>query len=145
MTSPKSSEQPDKRVCHAPGDRCLACPHYYGKADVCKYAPAPGEKPQLSDTPRMDAALGKGHDWAFAKGCQLERELAEAKDDCRRLHREKMDALYGPDGFPRSATAANELLFRCHLAFNLGRAIDRSRLCRDIADYVVPLYKDRCG
>jgi thioesterase domain-containing protein len=31
--------------------------------------------------------------------------LAEAKDDCRRLHREKMDALYGPDGFPRSATA----------------------------------------
>jgi hypothetical protein len=54
----------------------------------------------------MDAALGKGHDWAFAKGCQLERELAEAKDDCRRLHREKMDALYGPDGFPRSATPA---------------------------------------
>jgi hypothetical protein len=46
---------------------------------------------------------------------------------------------------PQSATAANELLFRCHLAFNLGRAIDRSRLCRDIADYVVPLYKDRCG
>jgi hypothetical protein len=45
----------------------------------------------------------------------------------------------------QSATAANELLFRCHLAFNLGRAIDRSRLCRDIADYVVPLYKDRCG
>jgi hypothetical protein len=44
MTRPSSSEQPDKRVCHAPGDRCLACPHYYGKADVCKYAPAPGEK-----------------------------------------------------------------------------------------------------
>ena len=34
------TEKVDKRVCHADGDRCLACPHYYGKADVCSYAPA---------------------------------------------------------------------------------------------------------
>lgn len=27
-----------------------------------------------SSTPRMDAALGKGADWMFAQGCQLERE-----------------------------------------------------------------------
>lgn len=33
---------------------------------------------------------------------ELERELADAKDDVTRLHREKMDALFGPDGFPRS-------------------------------------------
>ena len=26
-------------VCHAEGDTCLGCNHYYGKADVCKYAP----------------------------------------------------------------------------------------------------------
>ena len=29
-----------------------------------------------SDTPRMDATLGKGADWIFAEGCKLERELA---------------------------------------------------------------------
>lgn len=29
----------DTRVCYAPGDRCLACPHYYGKTDECKYKP----------------------------------------------------------------------------------------------------------
>lgn len=28
----------DNRVCHAPGDRCLGCDHYYGKASVCEYA-----------------------------------------------------------------------------------------------------------
>ncbi len=27
--------------------------------------------------------------------------VKELEDDCLRLHREKMDALYGPDGFPR--------------------------------------------
>lgn len=32
---------PDKRRCHAPGERCPGCPHYYGKADVCSYADAP--------------------------------------------------------------------------------------------------------
>jgi hypothetical protein len=35
---------------------------------------------------------------------QIARDLADAKDDCLRLHREKMDALFGPDGKPRSAT-----------------------------------------
>ncbi len=29
-----------KITCHAPGDRCLGCDHYYGKADVCQYAGA---------------------------------------------------------------------------------------------------------
>ncbi len=38
------AEKIDKRVCHAPGDTCLACPHYYGKADVCSYAPADAER-----------------------------------------------------------------------------------------------------
>lgn len=26
-------------ICHAPGDTCGGCDHYYGKADVCRYAP----------------------------------------------------------------------------------------------------------
>ena len=26
-------------VCHAEGDTCLGCDHYYGKADICEYAP----------------------------------------------------------------------------------------------------------
>lgn len=34
---------------------------------------------------------------------QLAQAYLDAKDDCLRLHREKMDALFGPDGFPRSA------------------------------------------
>lgn len=25
-------------ICHAKGDRCHGCPHYYGEADVCEYA-----------------------------------------------------------------------------------------------------------
>lgn len=38
---------PSKVICHAPGDRCLGCNHYYGKAPVCQYAePAPGEVPE---------------------------------------------------------------------------------------------------
>ena len=28
-----------KVVCHASGDRCHACDHYYGRADTCKFAP----------------------------------------------------------------------------------------------------------
>ncbi len=30
-----------KVECHAPGDRCRACPHYFGKADRCDYAISP--------------------------------------------------------------------------------------------------------
>ena len=30
----------DTRRCHAPGDKCLGCDHYYGKADKCKYEEA---------------------------------------------------------------------------------------------------------
>lgn len=41
------------------------------------FAPA-ATKTTHSDTPRMDATLGKGNDWVFAEGCRLERELAEA-------------------------------------------------------------------
>ena len=26
-------------VCHAEGETCLGCDHYYGKADICEYAP----------------------------------------------------------------------------------------------------------
>src|SRR3990167_522052 len=36
-------------VCHAPGDRCLGCDHYYGKAAECKYKDVAGS------TPRTDA------------------------------------------------------------------------------------------
>ncbi len=35
----KGSPEPDARRCHFPGERCAACPHYYGKTDVCSYAP----------------------------------------------------------------------------------------------------------
>jgi hypothetical protein len=37
---------------------------------------------------------------------------------------------------------ADDLLFRCHLAFNLGRAIDQSALRSEIKSYVVLRYKD---
>lgn len=40
----------DTRVCHAPGDKCLGCPHYHGKADVCEYAGS-------TDTPVTDAGV----------------------------------------------------------------------------------------
>lgn len=26
-------------TCHAPGERCLGCPHYYGRAERCAHAP----------------------------------------------------------------------------------------------------------
>ena len=29
----------EKIVCWCDGDRCLACPHYAGKADHCTYRP----------------------------------------------------------------------------------------------------------
>lgn len=28
----------NKVICHAPGERCLGCDHYHGKAPECKYA-----------------------------------------------------------------------------------------------------------
>jgi hypothetical protein len=123
-------------------------------------AALPSEK--QGETPRTDDAEAEYHRWQeYAKqyghlpeameqapeeadpfwiARQLERALVDTKR--RFAEHRKLNAALG--SLP-SATAANELLFRCHLAFNLGRAIDRSRLCRDIADYVVPLYKDRCG
>ena len=52
---------------------CEQCAIYFGKDQPC---PSSKEKQQLSDTPRMDATLGKGSDWVFAQGCKLERELA---------------------------------------------------------------------
>ena len=29
----------DSRICHASGERCLGCPHYYGKAPICSCSP----------------------------------------------------------------------------------------------------------
>lgn len=42
---------PDERICHAPGEKCCGCPHYYGRAASCVYkdaAPAqpPAPEPQ---------------------------------------------------------------------------------------------------
>lgn len=39
----------DTRVCHAPGDRCGGCDHYYGRADRCVYAPAEQKAEQTSE------------------------------------------------------------------------------------------------
>jgi hypothetical protein len=74
------------------------------------------DKSCSSDTPRTDAAIKRGEcgpDLCRQIECELglEREshevtkrmLADAQDDVARLHREKMDALFGPDGSPRSA------------------------------------------
>lgn len=74
------------------------------------------DKSCSSDTPRTDAAIKRGEcgpDLCRQLECELglEREshevtkrmLADAQDDVARLHREKMDALFGPDGSPRSA------------------------------------------
>lgn len=50
---------------------------------------------------------GNDGDWCLSEDVEaLEQELADAKDDCLRLHREKMDALFGPDGMPRTAVSA---------------------------------------
>jgi hypothetical protein len=46
------------------------------------------DKQDKSDTPRMDATLGKGSDWVFAEGCRLERELAESRQMHAELQRE---------------------------------------------------------
>ena len=43
---------------------------------------------------------------AFHKS--ISERLADAQEDATRLHREKMDALYGPDGKPRSAIAPSQ-------------------------------------
>ena len=48
----------------------------------------------MSDTPRMDAVLGKGADWVFAEGCRLERELASmtsARDKAMSLLNEAIE------------------------------------------------------
>mgnify|MGYP001561033942 FL=1 len=37
--APPTQSGPNTNViCHAPGETCLGCDHYYGKAAVCKYA-----------------------------------------------------------------------------------------------------------
>src|SRR3990167_1024868 len=37
-TEPTRSGPNTNVICHAPGEKCLGCDHYYGKAAVCKYA-----------------------------------------------------------------------------------------------------------
>lgn len=67
-------------VCHAPGERCHACPHYYGKAAVCKYAPEPaheGSLPNLRDCKHGRLARS-------CEICDLEREVADLKHDIER-------------------------------------------------------------
>ena len=45
MTEIKDNQPQDQRRCHAEGERCLGCDHYYGKAPVCSYAkPEPQEQ-----------------------------------------------------------------------------------------------------
>ena len=48
--------EPGKIICHAPGDQCLNCDHYKGKADECLYAKA--EKPS-DELATLRAALEK--------------------------------------------------------------------------------------
>ena len=61
----------------------------------------------MSDTPRMDAVLGKGADWVFAEGCRLERELASmtsARDKAMSLLNEAIEEITAL----RSARPASE-------------------------------------
>lgn len=38
----KEKEMTERKiVCHADGDRCLGCDHYYGKSDKCEFAKEP--------------------------------------------------------------------------------------------------------
>lgn len=41
----------DSRICHASGERCLGCPHYYGKAPICSCSPdfKSGPEPKPTD------------------------------------------------------------------------------------------------
>ena len=53
-------------VCHAPGDKCLGCDHYYGKADKCKYEEAMNTEDLKSMTVEERDALVYGpceEDW----------------------------------------------------------------------------------
>ena len=51
----------DKRRCHAPGDKCYGCDHYYGKADVCKYALESQPVPVEPDVIREKRSLVELH------------------------------------------------------------------------------------
>ena len=48
-----------KVLCEAPGDRCLGCAHYQGKADRCEHAATP---PPTGETPRTDARWNELYD-----------------------------------------------------------------------------------
>ena len=61
-----ASAAPHSVICQAPGERCLACAHYYGKTDKCEYAPH--SEPQAS--PR-EAAMA-----------ELTREQIEECPEC---------------------------------------------------------------
>ena len=37
MTKDEAEKIKPAVICHVPGDRCMACPHYYGKAEFCTY------------------------------------------------------------------------------------------------------------
>lgn len=63
---------PPEVECHAEGDTCHGCDHYYGKAEKCKYAPVDGsldtrdhecigEPPDLS--PPDDSRSDRGEDY----------------------------------------------------------------------------------
>jgi len=62
-------ELQDTRVCHAGGDECPGCPHYYGKADVCRYAPKEGDA--LIESGVLERFLRGGFECASFPGGQL--------------------------------------------------------------------------
>ena len=45
-------------ICHAPGDRCLGCAHYHGKATVCEYAAPELPPEQVAATASQSVADG---------------------------------------------------------------------------------------
>ena len=59
-----------KVICHAPGDKCLGCAHYYGKADRCEYAPAPDAAPGMPE-------------WTAPRITQLRERAESAERECK--------------------------------------------------------------
>jgi hypothetical protein len=72
----------DNRICHAPGNRCLGCPHYHGKADVCAYAETDEVSTLRAEVEELTleiARLRRSQAMIVEQSARLREELARAR------------------------------------------------------------------
>lgn len=92
-----------KIICHAEGDRCHGCDHYWGKADVCSHA--------KSGVPAVDALLDYSQlDEDGVMVAASRQAIHEVVDDNKRLRAalEKVDAGL----FDKDRTELHEIVVR---------------------------------